>query len=315
MASAEPHPLLDGDLFMADGGLETTLVFGEGIELPAFAAFGLLRGDEGTALLRGYYERYAGLARELRVGMLLQAPTWRASPRWAAGLGYSPEAVVALNRRAVALMEETRDRLAAPEVPMVVGASIASADDAYRPASRMRPAEAERHHAAQIAILRDTSAKLVTAMTLTYADEAIGIADAAGRAGMPVAISFTLETDGRLPSGEGLGEAILRVDDATGGLPVHYMVNCVHPSHLAPVLEAGGDWRERIGGLRVNASTKSHAELDGARELDQGDVGDLAAGCAAFRELLPGIRLLGGCCGTDERHVRAIVERWREAPG
>jgi homocysteine S-methyltransferase len=310
---AGPLDRLDDGLYMTGGGLETTLIFREGYELPLFAAHQLLRTEDGTAVLRRHFEESARLARELGVGLVLQSPTWRASARWGAELGQSPEDLAALNRAAVALVEDLRARFETPASPMILSASVGPAGDAYRPEGRLDAADAERYHSVQLATLRDTAVDMAMAMTMTYADEAIGITRAAARLGLPVAVSFTLETDGRLPGGDPLAEAVERVDEATGGAPLHYMVNCVHPAHLAPVLSAGGAWRERVRGVRVNASAKSHAELDGAAELDEGDPADLAERCAALREALPGLRMLGGCCGTDARHVRAIVEGWRAA--
>ena len=150
---------------------------------------------------------------------------------------------------------------------------------------------------------------MVTAITMTYAAEAIGVARAAVAAGMPAVISFTLETDGRLPSGQELGDAIAETDAATGSAPAYYMINCAHPTHFESVLE-DAPWRERIRGLRANASTKSHAELDEAEELDEGDPEDLAARYAGLAGRLPALNVLGGCCGTDERHVTAVCEAW-----
>jgi S-methylmethionine-dependent homocysteine/selenocysteine methylase len=151
---------------------------------------------------------------------------------------------------------------------------------------------------------------MVTAVTMTYAEEAIGLTRAGAAAGMPAVISFTVETDGRLPSGQSLGDAILEVDAATGLGPAYFMINCAHPTHFDDVLAAGGDWRERIRGLRANASTKSHAELDESTELDSGDPADLAVRYAELRSVLPNLAVLGGCCGTDERHVEAILNAW-----
>jgi homocysteine S-methyltransferase len=167
----------------------------------------------------------------------------------------------------------------------------------------MRPDEAQAYHAEQIGSL--AGADVINALTLTYADEAMGIVRAAAEAGLPVVVSFTVETDGRLPDATPLGEAIEAVDAATGGAAEAFMVNCAHPSHFAPVLE--GAWTERIRGVRANASRRSHAELDAADELDSGDPAELAAGYAALRGRLPALSILGGCCGTDARHVAAIA--------
>jgi S-methylmethionine-dependent homocysteine/selenocysteine methylase len=185
--------------------------------------------------------------------------------------------------------------------PIVISGCVGPQGDA---------AAAERYHGTQIATFSETAADMVTAITMTYADEAIGIARAVARAGLPVAISFTVETDGRLPSGQALGEAIDRVDRETNGAPAYYGINCAHPTHFEHVLRAGEPWRDRIRALRANASTKSHAELDEAPELDEGDPPDLAARYAALRPGLPTLNVLGGCCGTDHRHVTEICETW-----
>jgi S-methylmethionine-dependent homocysteine/selenocysteine methylase len=300
-------PQLEGELFVTDGGIETTLIFHRGIDLPAFAAFMLLRDETGTNELRRYYAPYLELAREQDVGLVLESPTWRASPRWAAELGVSAEELDELNRKAIALMEELRD--AAGGVAVISGC-IGPQDDGYNPATKLTAAAAQEYHATQIGSFAVTAADMVTAITMTYADEATGLALAARAAGLPVAISFTVETDGRLPSGQGLGDAITAVDDATDSAPAYYMINCAHPTHFQAVLDTELDWPARIGGLRANASTKSHAELDEAEELDEGDPVDLGARHAALRAKLPRLTVLGGCCGTDHRHVAEIIRRF-----
>jgi S-methylmethionine-dependent homocysteine/selenocysteine methylase len=303
-------PQLGDELFLTDGGIETTLIFHHGLDLPAFASFVLLRDEAGTDELRRYYMPYVELAREAGVGFVLESPTWRASPRWAAELGVSEQELDELNRKAIALMEELRDEAGGTAV---ISGCIGPQDDGYNPTTRLTAAEARDYHATQIATFADTAADMVTAMTITYADEAIGIALAGRDAGIPVAISFTLETDGRLPSGQGLGEAIAEVDEATDAAPAYYMINCAHPSHFEAVLEPAAAWRDRIVALRANASTNSHAELDEAEDLDEGDPVDLAARYAAVRDKLPRLTVLGGCCGTDHRHVGEIVRRFPRA--
>jgi S-methylmethionine-dependent homocysteine/selenocysteine methylase len=303
-------PQLDGDLFLTDGGIETTLIFHQGLDLPLFAAFDLLKDEEGTEALRSYYEPYAALAQERGLGLVLESPTWRASPRWAGEIGYSEQELDDMNRRAIALMEELRDRCDAGDVPIVISGCIGPQDDGYNPSMKLTAREAQDYHAVQIGTFRDTAADMVTAITMTYADEAVGIARAAQEAGLPAAISFTVETDGRLPSGQALGEAIEEVDEESGGTPAYYMINCAHPTHFEGTLEARGPWLERIRGLRANASTKSHAELDEATELDEGDPDDLGRRYAALRERLPQLNVLGGCCGTDHRHIAAIRDAW-----
>ena len=299
-------PQVDGDLFLTDGGIETTLIFHQGLDLPLFAAFDLLKDEEGTEALRRYYEPYLELARERGLGFVLESPTWRASPRWARELGYSTEQLEDVNRRAIALMEELRDRYESGGAPIVISGCIGPQDDGYSPTTKLSADEARDYHVVQIATFAGTAADMVAAITLTYADEATGIARAAEQAGLPSAISFTVETDGRLPSGHALGEAIEQVDAETDSAPAYYMINCAHPTHFEAVLDGGAPWTHRIQGLRANASTLSHAELDEADELDDGNPDELAAGYAELNRLLPNLHIVGGCCGTDHRHVAAI---------
>jgi S-methylmethionine-dependent homocysteine/selenocysteine methylase len=310
MVSDRRLPQLDGPLFLTDGGIETSLIFHQGLDLPEFAAFDLLKDDEGTDALRRYYEPYLALARVGGTGFVLESPTWRASPAWAARIGYSQEQLDELNRKAIALMEELRERPGVGDGPVVISGCVGPQDDGYDPAEILSAAAAREYHSKQIATFADTAADMVTAITMTYADEATGVARAAEDAGLPVAISFTVETDGRLPSGQSLADAVEQVDAETSSAPAYYMINCAHPTHFEAVLEGDGEWRERILGLRANASRLSRAELDEADELDEGDPADLGARCAELRSRLPSLRVLGGCCGTDHRHVAAMRDAW-----
>ena len=208
------------------------------------------------------------------------------------------------------LAEEVRAAATAEGLTAVVSGCVGPRGDGYDPSDAMTADEAERYHAVQIGTFADTSADQVTAITMTNAEEAIGIVRAAGAAGIPAAISFTVETDGRLPTGQPLRAAIEQVDAETGGSAAYFMVNCAHPTHFADALEPDGEWLQRLVGLRANASSKSHAELDESTELDEGDPADLAARHAGLRERLPAVTVLGGCCGTDARHVAAICAAW-----
>jgi S-methylmethionine-dependent homocysteine/selenocysteine methylase len=310
MSHRKSLPQLEGDLFLTDGGIETSLIFHQGLDLPEFAAFVLLDDDEGLDQLRRYYEPYVALAKERGTGFVLETPTWRASPGWAARLDVSPEKLDALNRRAVTLMEELRRD--AGDNPVVISGCVGPEGDGYRPAELLSADAARDYHSTQIGTFADTPADMVTALTMTYANEAIGVAQAASDAGLPSVISFTLETDGRLPNGEGLGEAIEAVEEATGGAPAYYMINCSHPTHFDDVVATDEGWRDRIRGLRANASMMSHDELDEAEELDDGDPDDLGARYAALRSRLPNLNVVGGCCGTDHRHVAAIRDAWAQ---
>jgi homocysteine S-methyltransferase len=302
-------PQLSGDVFITDGGMETTLIFHERIDLPLFAAFDLLKDDEGRAALRAYYASYVELARERGVGIVLDTPTWRASRDWGAQLGYSAGELDAVNRAAVSLVAELRE----PRDTIVISGCIGPRGDGYRADDRMTAGEAEDYHAAQIASFAATEADLVSALTLTYVDEAVGVVRAASKAGMPAVVSFTVETDGLLPSGMTLQEAIERVDAETESAAAYFMINCAHPTHFEHVLEDGAPWVARIGGLRANASVKSHAELDESETLDEGDPIDLGRRYGALRSRLPAASVVGGCCGTDHRHVAEICAAWISA--
>ena len=306
MRLREPLPQLEDATFITDGGMETTLIFHEGLELPHFASFVLLDDEEGVRALREYFRPYVEIAREAGTGIVLDTPTWRANPDWGERLGYSPDALADVNRRGVRLLEELREE--APQI--VICGCIGPRGDGYQVDETMTPEEAERYHSPQVEVFADTSADLVGALTMTYAEEATGIVRAARAAGIPVAVSFTVETDGRLPSGQPLREAIEQVDDETDGAAAYFMINCAHPTHFADVLEPGSPALERIRGLRANASTVSHAELDEAEELDEGDPVDLARRYAELRKRLPNLNVVGGCCGTDHRHIGEICRVW-----
>ena len=306
-----PLPQLKSDrLFVTDGGIETNLIFHHGIELPFFAAFPLLEDAEHRISLRRYYDGYLLIARELGAGLVIETPTWRANPDWAARLGYSPEPLDAVNRAAVEFAEEVRATATADGVTAVVSGCIGPRGDGYEVGEAMTAEGAERYHAVQIRSFAATTADQVTALTMTNAEEAIGIVRAAVAVDIPVVISFTVETDGLLPTGQSLAGAIEQVDEATDGAAAYFMVNCAHPTHFGIALDHGGPWRERLLGVRANASARSHAELNEATELDEGDPNDLAARHVALRDKLPAVTVLGGCCGTDARHVAAICAAW-----
>jgi homocysteine S-methyltransferase len=300
-------PQLAGTTFLTDGGMETTLIFHEGLNLPHFASFVLLETPEGRGRLRRYYEAYLALARDRRVGFVLDSATWRANPDWGARLGYDADGLRRINMTATRILHDLREDWQTPATPCVISGAIGPRGDGYKP-GRTGIDEAERYHAAQIAAFAEAEADMVAAFTLTGTDEAIGIARAAAAHNMPCAISFTVETDGRLVTGPTLREAIETVDAETGASPAYYMINCAHPSHFEQALEANEAWLARIRGIRANASAKSHAELDESETLDMGDPGDLGRRYSVLRRRFPGMHILGGCCGTDHRHIAAICE-------
>jgi homocysteine S-methyltransferase len=307
-------PQLKGDLFLSDGGLETSLIYHEGLELPLFAAFPLLKTEAGRSALERYFRSFLSVARSEGLGFILDTATWRANPDWAQRLGVGPAELDTINRDAVAFaltLRETFERDGGG--PVVVNGVIGPRGDGYVVADRMSVAEATLYHAGQIGSFKAAGADMVSAITMNYPEEAAGIAIAARDAGMPAVISFTVETDGRLASGMEIGEAIDFVDKQSGIHPAYFMINCAHPSHFDEAVSANASWLSRIHGVRANASHKSHAELDAATELDDGDPVDLGVRYRALRRNLPGMNVLGGCCGTDHRHIAAIAEAVRAA--
>ena len=299
-------PQLSGQLFLTDGGIETSLIYLQGFELPYFAAFPLLKSDEGLAGLRAYFEPYIRIARDQGVGIVLETPTWRANTDWADRLGYDEADLTRFRDRAMALLLDLRARYESDRTPVVISGCIGPRGDGYSPTNRMGVHEAAAYHAPEIRSFAASEADMVTAITMNYTEEAIGVVQAAGDEGMPVAISFTVETDGRLPTGETLQHAIETVDAETDRGPAYYMINCAHPTHFAGLLEAGEPWTARIRGLRANASRMSHAELDNATTLDAGDPAELACQYRSLTRKLRNLNVLGGCCGTDHRHIEQI---------
>jgi len=300
-------PQLGGKFFLTDGGIETTLIFHEGLELPDFAAFHLLKTSQGEAALKKYFRTYADLAKRHNTGLVLESATWRSSPDWGARLNYSREDLAQINHKAIHMLEEIRKEYQTAEMPIVISGCIGPRGDGYVPGSVMSAKEAEDYHREQIEIFADSSADLVTAITMNYVEEAIGIAQAAKKANIPVVLSFTVETDGNLPTGQTLQSAIEQVDKATNGYPAYYMINCAHPTHFEHIVAEGGAWLDRVRGLRANASHRSHAELNEAPDLDDGNPAELGDQYARLKQRIPSLNVMGGCCGTDHRHVEHIA--------
>ena len=301
-------PQLSGELFLTDGGVETTMIFLEELNLPEFAAFTLLADPKGVEALQRYFHAHCKIAHEHNVGFILEAVTWRASLDWADKLGYSKIELDAFLHRAVNLLLPFREHYENDQTKMVISGCIGPRGDGYVPGEQMSVMEAEHYHSLQIATFADTPVDMVTALTFNYVEEAIGVVMAAKKYAMPIVLAFTVETDGKLPTGQSLKEAIMQVDTETENAPVYYKINCAHPTHFDHVVSTGEPWLERIGSLRANASSCSHAELDEAEELDEGNPEELAAQYLALRKKLPNLNVLGGCCGTDSRHIEAICK-------
>lgn len=304
----ENLPQLSDSLFITDGGIETTLIFREGLDLPEFAAFDLLKHEVGYQALKNYFRTYTTLARTYQVGLILESATWRANLDWGQQLGYSREALAEMNHKAIALLHNLRQTDETDQSRMVISGCVGPRGDGYAPADAMTADQARDYHHFQIEAFHDAEADLVTAITMNYAEEAIGITQAAQAVGIPVVISFTVETDGHLPTGQTLKGAIEEVDRVTQEGPAYYMINCAHPTHFAGVLPEHEPWLSRIRGLRANASTKSHAELDASDTLDDGNPAELGQLYRDIKAKLTNLNVLGGCCGTDHRHIESICK-------
>jgi S-methylmethionine-dependent homocysteine/selenocysteine methylase len=299
-------PQLAGDRFFTDAGVETDLIFNHGIEIPEFAACTLLATPTGRAALTRYFEGFLALAHEHDAGLVLDTVTWKAHAHWAGALGLEAAELRATNEEAVRFAAELRARYAANARPIVLNAVIGPRGDAYKPEVAIEASAAEDYFGEQLGWLAATDTDMITATTFNQASEAIGLTRAARTLGLPVVISFTLETTGVLPTGQTLAAAIDEVDDATAAYPAYYMINCAHPDHFAGVLHDAA-WARRIRGIRANASRRSHTELDAAPALDRGDPEELAA---QYRELalaLPWLNVFGGCCGSDLSHLTSIA--------
>jgi homocysteine S-methyltransferase len=303
-------PQLQEQTFLTDGGLETDLIFNRGVDLPCFASFPLIRTEEGRVHLREYIMPYVRLAREYQYGFVLESFTWRANRDWAERLGISEPELSDVTLESIRFLEEIREQYDCEATPFVISGCVGPRGDGYDPGAAMTVEEACDYHSHQLSLLKDTAVDFVSGITMTNFQEALGLTEAARAVSLPVVVSFTVETDGRLPTGQPLREAVEAVDEHSGGYPAYYMINCAHPTHFQSVLNPEQEWVGRILGVRANASCKSHAELDECTELDCGNPHALGRELAELRRLLPNLRVLGGCCGTDIRHLQAIAQAW-----
>jgi S-methylmethionine-dependent homocysteine/selenocysteine methylase len=308
MAGDEVQQLSE-PVFLTDGGVETDLIFHHGVELPEFASFVLHENAEGEALLRGYYLEYLDIAAQDGFGLVLETTTWRASQDWGSLLGYDAARLRAVNEQSVQFFNGLRASDAAG--PVVVSGCVGPRGDAYTDLGPASADEAFEYHLPQVEVLAGSGVDLVSALTLTNVAEAIGFVRAAQACSIRAVVSFTVETDGRLPSDMDLADAIDVVDRETDSAAAYFMINCAHPDHFAHVIESGKEKLGRVRGVRANASRLSHAELDESTELDDGNPAELGEQLAALHRDQAHITILGGCCGTDARHIAAIARRCR----
>ena len=305
---SQPTPRLPhqtDEIFLTDGGTETWLMYKRGFELPKFSAFHLLNDERSVQALREYYMAFAKVAVKLGTPFIFDSLTYRASRDWGALLGYSAEGLAEMNHKCFELYRECAAAAGMAPENTVISGCIGPKGDAYQTNQDLTAESAEIYHREQIGTFKKAGTDIVTALTLNTTDEAIGIARASAKAGIPSVISFTVEKDRKLRSGETLKQAIEKVDAATSSAPAYYMINCSHPVDFGPVL-AIEPWANRIQGLRANASSLDHGTLCQLGHLEEGDPDELAGQYVDIRAAHPKMNVFGGCCGTDYMHVEKI---------
>jgi len=297
---------LDSDqVFLQYVGGPTDLIFNQGFDLPGFASYPLLETDVGRTALLNIVQQLIDMAREVGVGVILDTETWVANRDRGLAIGFTPEKLREINLASVEMIAGLQEKN--NDVLTILSAQMGPRGDGYEAGDQMSVEEAEAYHTEQMKTLSQTKADFISAFTLTYPAEAAGIVRAGQNYGMPVAVAFTVETDGRLTTGMPLEEAIAIVDEETESGAAYFLINCAHPDHFSDSL-SNGPWIERLRGVVVNASRCSHAELDEAKELDDGDPKELGVLVGNLRQRFPHFNIVGGCCGTDVRHMRNIAE-------
>lgn len=289
--------------WLAWTGMEIDLIFNHGVALPEFAAFPMIDSSDGRQRLRDYYKELIQIGRDTGAGVILDTPTWMADPDRAKAVGYAAEDLPRVTRDAVALVRSFSDEHA--DAAICISVQIGPQGDGYEPGMASAKLAAD-YHRPQIAAAKEAGADVLSAYTLGSAAEAIGITLAAQELSIPAIVSFVGETDGKLADGTKLAAVVTQLADTAD--PLAIMVNCAHPDHIANGFD-GKDWEAKLAGIVANASRQSHEELDNAEVLDDGDPDELSGQLADLKESHPGVRVLGGCCGTDLRHLRKIAER------
>jgi len=292
-------------IFLTDGGTETWLMYKRGFELPKFSAFHLLNDERSAGAVREYYTAFAKVAVKLGMPFIFDSLTYRASRDWGAFLGYSAVGLAEMNHKCFELYRECAVEAGLTTQDTVISGCIGPKGDAYKTNQDLTAERAEAYHSEQIATFKAAGVDIVTALTLNTTEEAIGIARASAKAGLPSVIAFTIEKDRNLRSGETLKQAIETVDAATANAPAYYMINCSHPVDFGPAL-TDERWVKRISGLRANASSLDHGTLCQLGHLEEGDPDELASQYVDIRAAHPNMNVFGGCCGTDYVHVEKI---------
>lgn len=301
-----------GATFLTDGGIETRLIYEFGIDLPDFASFLALFDDRGRAALREIYRGYLAVAAEFRMPMLVGAPTWRAHPECLRRFGFAKaDDLRRVNAEAVAFLQDLR-RETRTETLVHIAGVIGPRRDGYRAEDAPALDEARAYHEAQAQALAGLGVDLLYAPTFPSRDELAGVAQAMARTGLAYALAPVIDPKGRLLDGHSFAEAVRLVDESTDPKPLYFLAGCVHPSTFLAAAAEGGDrtmprMPGRLAGIKANASPLPPEELDRLGHLDADAPAVLAQEILAARRRY-GLRILGGCCGTNDRHIRALAE-------
>lgn len=292
------------DIIITDGGLETTLIYKYNIELPYFSCINLLKTDSGRNIIYNCLLNYVNISEKYNVNIIIETPTWRCSKKWSKLLNCENSDIEKINREAVNIVKSIKKN----NKKIIISGNIGPIDDGYVISNKLTIEELKEYHSEQIYILANENVDIISAFTINYVEEAIGITLVCKDINIPLVISFTLNIDGKLPSGMTLEDSIKYIDKYTNYYPMYYMINCAHPKHFISLFkDNNSDWIKRIKGIRSNASDKSHEELNNSKKLDIGNIVELSNYCKNIRKENKHINIFGGCCGTDENHVEEIL--------
>ncbi|HEY8592653.1 MAG TPA: homocysteine S-methyltransferase family protein [Sphingomicrobium sp.] len=300
-------PFLSGLRYLAEGGQETELMYGHGFELPKFALFPLLDDAAAVVQLKAMYEAVLQVAVRHRMSVMLGGLDYRASPDWAGLLGIDAVRLADYQHRSVAFLREVAEPYLEKLPHILVSGIVGPQGDAYERNQTVTASSAEAYHGTQMDNLASAGVDLVQAMTFTSSHEAIGVIRAAQARELPIVVSFMTDSPDEPGGQRSFRQTIEDVDRATDSYALFYGINCAHPREFEPLLRDQGEWLNRIGLLRPNASAKDKVELCQIGHLERGDARELAQLMGVLAARLPNVRVLGGCCGTWDEHLDLIA--------
>lgn len=304
-------PHLSNRVFLTEGGLDTTPIFLQGFDLPSFAPFDLSNERKGFVAIKTYYQEYLQFARDHHMGFILDSPTWRANRYWIQKMGYPDSALIDINKKAIDLMLELREEFRDGMMSVPIGGCIGPCGIGYVKEQVMTVDEAEKYHAGQVEIFSQTPVDFISVIAINYVEEALGIVRAVNAVDIPVVISFSLDKNGKLPSGMNLKEAITLVDKGVNEPPIYFMVHCAHPFHFIADMQGGSvskePWVKRIRGIRAIATSQNHFEPEVDKECEFEDPVDLAKAYGKLKNQFKHLNIFGSYCGTDKEHLMTII--------